>query len=123
MNVSIPVGIGELYDKISVLEIKSERITDEAKLTYVREELALLRKTAAEFPIDPSLYAELKKVNAGLWDIEDAIRMEESKKTFGEKFIGLARSVYVQNDQRAEIKRQINLASGSDIMEVKSYKG
>jgi hypothetical protein len=123
MKISIPVGLGELYDKISVLEIKSEKITDKEKLAYVNEELSALRETAKQFPVDPALYAELKDVNSRLWEIEDAIRVEESKKDFGEKFIGLARSVYVTNDRRAEIKKQINLASGSDIVEVKSYKG
>ena len=123
MKISIPVGLGELYDKISVLEIKSEKITDKEKLAYVNEELSALRETAKQFPVDPALYAELKDVNSRLWEIEDAIRIEESKKDFGEKFIELARSVYVTNDRRAEIKKQINLASGSDIVEVKSYKG
>lgn len=123
MKISIPVGLGELYDKISVLEIKSEKITDKEKLAYVNEELSALRETAKQFMVNPTLYAELKEVNSRLWDIEDAIRIEESKKDFGEKFIELARSVYVTNDRRAEIKKQINLASGSDIVEVKSYKG
>lgn len=123
MKISIPVGLGELYDKISVLEIKSEKIADPAKLVYVREELSLLKETAKQFPIEASLYNELKDVNLRLWDIEDAIRMEESRKDFGEKFIELARSVYVTNDRRSEIKKQVNLASGSDIVEVKSYKG
>lgn len=123
MNISIPVGAGELYDKISILEIKSERISDEAKLAYVRNELAALRNVAAGIPVDKALYAELKEMNERLWDIEDAIREEEARQSFGEKFIQLARSVYVTNDRRAEIKRLINLASDSDIVEVKSYKG
>ena len=123
MKISVPVGVGELYDKISVLEIKSEKITDEAKLVHVRRELSLLKETAAQFPIDEALYTNLKKVNLRLWDIEDAIRVEESRHDFGEKFIQLARSVYASNDERSKIKREINLASGSDIVEVKSYKG
>ncbi|MDR3401423.1 MAG: DUF6165 family protein [Chthoniobacter sp.] len=123
MNISIPVGAGELYDKISILEIKSERISNEAKLAYVRNELAALRNVAAGIPVDKALYAELKEMNERLWDIEDAIREEEARQSFGEKFIQLARSVYVTNDRRAEIKRLINLASDSDIVEVKSYKG
>jgi len=121
MQISIPVGLGELYDKISILEIKSERITDEAKLKNVRTELSLLKEEAAKFPINAVLYAELKNVNARLWDIEDAIRAEESRKAFGEEFIRLARSVYVENDRRAAIKQKINLASGSDIVEEKQY--
>jgi hypothetical protein len=122
MKISIPVGLGELYDKISVLEIKSEKITDEAKLKFVREELSQLKEIAAQYPVDAALYTELKDVNGRLWDIEDAIRVEESHQSFGEEFIRLARSVYVTNDRRAEIKREINMASGSDIVEVKSYK-
>ena len=123
MKISTPIGLGELYDKISILEIKSERISDETKLVYVRDELLLLQTIAKQFPIDPALYAELKNVNVRLWDVEDAIRIEDSHQEFGEKFIQLARSVYVMNDQRAEIKKRINLASGSDIVEMKSYKG
>lgn len=121
MNISIPVGLGELYDKISILEIKSARITDGGKLQFAQKELALLREIAAQHPTDPKLYAELKEVNERLWDIEDAIRVQESKKDFGDEFIRLARSVYVTNDRRAEIKKAINLASGSEIVEVKSY--
>jgi hypothetical protein len=123
MKISTPIGLGELYDKISILEIKSERISDGTKLVYVREELSLLQATAKQFPIDAALYAELKNVNVRLWDVEDAIRIEDSHQEFGEKFIQLARSVYVMNDQRAVIKKRINLASGSDIVEMKSYKG
>lgn len=122
MKISTPIGLGELYDKISILEIKSERISDEAKLTYVREELTLLKETATKFPIDPAPYAELKNVNARLWEIEDEIRVEESRREFGEKFIQLARSIYTLNDQRSKIKHEINITSGSDIIEVKSYK-
>jgi len=122
MNISIPAGIGELYDKISILEIKARRISDERKLSHVERELSLLREVAAKFPIETALYAELEEVNEKLWDIEDAIRIRESRLDFGEEFIRLARSVYVTNDRRADIKRQINLASHSGIVEVKSYK-
>ena len=95
----------------------------QGKARLCERELALLKETP-QFPVDPALYAELKDVNTRLWDIEDAIRIQESHKNFDDKFIQLARSVYVTNDRRAEIKRQINLASGSDIfVEVKSYKG
>ena len=121
MEILIPVGLGELYDKISVLEIKLERISDAKKLAHVQKELSLLRQAAEKFPIDQSLYAQLKEVNERLWEIEDAIRDEESRKSFGEEFIRLARSVYVTNDQRADIKKKINTDYGSGIVEVKSY--
>ncbi len=121
MNIRIPVGLGELYDKLSVLEIKSEKIQDEEKLAYVKHEHAELSAAAQPYPIDRGLYAKLKEVNLRLWEVEDRIRIEESKKDFGEEFVRLARSVYVLNDERADLKRSINLASGSDIVEVKSY--
>lgn len=121
MNVLIPVGIGELYDKISILEIKSEKVTDPEKLVHVHKELALLKDAAAKFPVDSTLYAELKDVNDQLWEIEIDIRAEEANKRFGEAFIRLAWSVSTLNDRRAEIKRTINLASGSDIVEVKQH--
>jgi hypothetical protein len=121
MKASVSVGIGELYDKISILEIKSERITDPIKLKNVYTELSLLQEESVKFPVDATLYGQLKDVNMRLWDVEDAIRMEESKKAFGEEFIRLARSVYELNDERAAIKQKINLASGSDIVEVKEY--
>ena len=122
MKPSVPTSVGELYDKISILEIKAQRIEDPEKLAHANKELTLLREIATQFPADKALYEELKGVNETLWDIEDAIRIEESNKRFGDEFIKLARSVYVTNDRRAEIKRQINLASDSEIVEVKSYK-
>ena len=123
MNVSIPVGLGELYDKISILEIKSGKIKDPAKLAHVRKELELLKKVAAPFPVDAALYAELTRMNARLWDVEDALRLKESREEFDHDFVRLARGVYATNDRRAEIKRLINVASGSEIVEVKSYEG
>ncbi len=122
MKPSVPTSVGELYDKISILEIKAQRIEDAEKLAHVNKELSLLREIAAQFPADTELYEELKKVNETLWDIEDAIRIEETNQRFGDEFIKLARSVYATNDRRAEIKREINLASDSEIVEVKSYK-
>ena len=123
MQISVPVGLGELYDKISILEIKSERITEAAKLANVRKELDLLKAAAARFPIDAALYGQLKEVNMRLWDIEDAIRIEESNRRFGEEFVRLARSIYKENDRRSEIKHRINTAAGSEIVEEKLYKG
>ncbi len=117
----IPASIGELYDKISILEIKAERISDPEKLRFVHTELAALRSIALRHPINTELYVKLKEVNKVLWDIEDAIREEERKQSFGDVFIRLARSVYKSNDKRSEIKKEINLNSGSEVVEVKSY--
>jgi hypothetical protein len=121
MNILTPVGPGELYDKISILEIKSEKITDEQKLALVRYELSELQKVAQPHPVDAALYAKLKDINLKIWAVEDDIRTEEKKQAFGEEFVGLARSVYILNDQRAMIKKEINLRLGSDIVEVKGH--
>jgi hypothetical protein len=124
--VSIPVAVGELIDKISILEIKSERIKDPAKLRNVISELAVLtdaRDNAVERSTNLTLRAsELKAVNEALWDIEDEIRVHERNKDFGERFIELARFVYHQNDIRAALKRQINELVGSALVEEKSYE-
>lgn len=124
-TLSIPVAPGELFDKISILEIKSERIEDPAKLKNVRRELALLESVRDDaglhHPELGDLAAALKAVNEDLWDIEDAIRDEERRGEFGEQFIELARSVYRRNDVRAGLKKKINFALGSEIVEEKSY--
>jgi len=121
IDVRAPISLGELYDKISILEIKTERISDAQKLVRIRAELSALREVAALYPADAQLYAQLKEVNLKLWDVEDAIREEERQKSFGDAFIELARSVYKLNDKRAATKKEINLRSGSAIVEVKSY--
>jgi hypothetical protein len=124
-TITVEISPGELLDKISILEIKLARITDDAKLENVRYELTLLRKIwdksvdTADAPND--LESELKAVNERLWEIEDAIRVCEADQNFGPKFVELARSVYTTNDRRAEIKRQINTRLGSSIIEEKSY--
>lgn len=124
--LKVPVSYGEVLDKITILEIKSERIMDEAKLKNIRRELDELNRTWADSGLDhpelPRLKASLKAVNESLWDIEDAIRVKESRSEFDDEFIRLARSVYVENDQRAAIKKDINLLLGSDLIEEKSYK-
>ena len=123
--VMIEVGPGELIDKITILNIKSERMSDAAKLANVRHELAVLEASRKANLQDSAelrrLEAELKTVNEALWVIEDDIRQCEADKDFGPKFIELARSVYKQNDKRAAIKKQINLLTGSAIIEEKSY--
>ena len=126
MILSVPVSVGEVIDKITILEIKEERIADAAKVANVKAELAALRPlvTGGVFDSDAvqGLTDALRAVNAELWDIEDDIRAEEAASRFGDRFIQLARAVYVTNDRRADLKKQINLATGSDLVEEKSYE-
>ncbi|MCL7714407.1 DUF6165 family protein [Stenotrophomonas mori] len=124
-EILVPVSFGELLDKISILQIKSERMDDAAKLANVRTELAALeqawsRHPAAAREVD-ALRAQLKAVNERLWDIEDAIRLKDRAQAFDDDFVALARRVYLQNDERARIKKAINLALGSEYVEEKSY--
>ena len=123
--IFVEIAPGELIDKITILEIKLERIREEVKLVNVRIELKALVKARnssinSDVKLD-SLSAELKSVNETLWEIEDNIRDSERKKDFGSKFVELARSVYVTNDKRAILKRQINELLGSSLIEEKSY--
>jgi hypothetical protein len=128
MTVTIEVSFGELADKISILEIKAARISDHVKLANVSRELASLRAAwnAARLPVsDPVLQeacAALRATNERLWDIEDEIRAKERSREFDEAFIDLARRVYITNDQRADIKRRIDLLLGSRFTEEKSYQ-
>jgi hypothetical protein len=124
--IQVPVSHGELIDKITILEIKSRRIADPAKLANVRNELELLNATwandaAARTDIGDER-ARLLAVNEALWEIEDRIRLKERAQAFDAAFIELARSVYVRNDERAAIKREINLKLGSQLVEEKSYQ-
>ena len=125
-EILVPVSFGELLDKIAILQIKSERMTDPAKLANVRKELEDLERTWMAHPAAGKdivrLRAELKAVNERLWEIEDDIRNEERAQRFGEEFIRLARAVYFENDERARIKKDINLALGSSYVEEKSYQ-
>ncbi|MBT3914991.1 MAG: hypothetical protein HN731_14050 [Rhodospirillaceae bacterium] len=122
----VDVAPGELIDKITILAIKSERMDDETKLVNVRHELDILTTTRDKdiqtSPELDALSAKLKAVNEALWEIEDDIRDCEAAKDYSQKFIDLARAVYVTNDERANLKREINLLLGSDIVEEKSYK-
>jgi hypothetical protein len=118
--LNIPASVGEVLDKISILQIKSDRITDGRKLANVRTELRHLTLAARDHRV-PELEAQLRAVNEALWDIEDRIRVKEKLGEFDAEFIELARSVYITNDKRAEIKREINLASASYLIEEKSY--
>ncbi|MBM3382429.1 MAG: hypothetical protein FJY29_08320 [Betaproteobacteria bacterium] len=123
-EVLVPVSVGELLDKITILQIKSERIEDQNKQVNIRKELSALLETCRNNSIDVThvLVRELKSVNEELWVIEDDIREKERAKTFDQKFIELARAVYVTNDKRFQIKSQINKAMGSAYAEEKSYK-
>ena len=126
MQLQVPVSVGEVLDKITILQIKLAHISDTAKRVNIQNELdALLPLVAGDaFTTDQmqGLMAELKAVNKALWDIEDDIREKEAAKNFDAEFIRLARAVYVTNDKRAEIKKQINLATGSALIEEKSYE-
>jgi uncharacterized protein DUF6165 len=125
-QISVPVSYGELIDKITILEIKSERIRDAAKVANVRVELDLLQETwRADAASGIDIAAErdaLRSVNEALWDIEDRIRVKEKAKAFDVEFIELARSVYIRNDERAAVKRAINEKLGSTLVEEKSYE-
>ena len=122
-QILAPVSIGELIDKITILEIKSEHMTN-IKLRNVNKELRLLKHILQDknIDIDKNLVNRLKKVNNNLWEIEDKIRIKESKKEFDKEFTELARSVYKENDLRATIKQKINYQYNSELMEEKSYK-
>ena len=122
----VPLSPGELLDKITILRIKVARIQDAAKLANVKRELSLLEKTwkesgaaAHDVALDERA---LENVNERLWDIEDRIREKEARQTFDRDFIELARAVYICNDERAAIKKRINLQLGSSLVDEKSYK-
>ena len=125
-EILVPVSFGELLDKLAILQIKSERMTDAGKLANVRNELSALETTWAAHPASQqditALRAELKAVNERLWVIEDDIRLQEKAQAFDGEFVRLARAVYFENDTRAKVKKDINLALGSAYVEEKSYQ-
>ena len=125
-DILVPISPGELLDKITILRIKAARMTDAVKVANVKHELSLLEKTWKESGAQVvdlgGDEAELTRVNEMLWVIEDEIRDEEHAHPFGEKFVELARSVYVTNDERAAIKKRVNAKLGSTLIEEKSYK-
>lgn len=126
MLLNVPTSPGEFLDKLTILEIKSERIADPAKLANVRRELELMRATWADSPLAAhdvtALVAGLRAANEALWEIEDRLRACEAGQRFDAEFVELARTVYHTNDRRAAIKRQLNLQLGSDLLEEKSYR-
>ncbi len=119
--IEIPVSIGEIFDKITILQIKQDEIKDPTKLKNVVKELALLSKKVESINVNPELLQKLKQINQQLWNIEDEIRICEKNKEFGKKFVSLARLVYITNDKRADLKKQINQETGSELVEEKSY--
>ena len=124
-KIIVEVSIGELLDKISILEIKQEKIKDTEKLKFINNEHAVLKdqleKNVKYDEILDKLYQSLKKINSKLWLIEDEKRLCEKEKDFGEKFIKLSRDVHFLNDDRAKIKLEINNHTGSKIKEIKEY--
>ena len=121
--MKIEISIGELVDKITILSIKLERVKDEVKLKNIKTEYNTLNNylNATIISKDSKEYKDLKYVNEKLWEIEDKIRIKEREGEFDDEFIQLARSVYFENDVRAEIKRKINLLTGSELIEEKEY--
>lgn len=124
-EIRVPISPGELLDKLTILRIKAERIADAEKLANVRRELALLEASWREAGAGLDLSDEeraLARVNGALWEIEDALREHEAAQRFDAEFIALARSVYQHNDERAAIKRRVNVKLGSALIEEKSYR-
>lgn len=131
LNISVPVSPGELIDKLTILEIKSRRIKNNQKLKTIRYELNLLKAILNRLLSENKSISEkvntsrkkLLEINKKLWDIENQIREKESSGTFDNKFISLARAVYITNDKRSEIKNKINTLFGAAIKEIKEYSG
>ena len=122
--ITIPVSVGELIDKISILQIKKSKVTDASKLAKVEKELSGLFKLAGPFLVNDSisvLYEDLLGVNSQLWNVEDKLRELEKEQRFEGEFVSLARTVYHLNDERFNIKNKINVLTDSDIQEVKQY--
>lgn len=125
MSVMIPVSVGELFDKITILQIKLQKITDISKLNNIKKEYDFLVEIATKIDADflsNSHYQKLFEINSELWVVEDSKRNHEANKDFGDDFIYWARKVYIKNDERARVKREINELYGSEIVEEKSYK-
>lgn len=124
MTINVPTSDGELLDKITILELKMEYIQDEGKLSNVEKEYFTLNSLMNSLHLSTeiqNLRKQLKDINRTLWNIEDKIRVKEKNKQFDEEFIELARSVYITNDERARVKREINVALESDLIEEKQY--
>jgi len=122
MKVNIPVSVGELVDKLTILDIKLENITDENKLIHIRKEKEELEKLYLDFTEMQANRDVLYQINRGLWIVEDELRRKEKEQEFDSEFVRLARDVYHINDKRFEIKSKINILTRSDIKEMKSYE-
>ena len=122
--VSVPVSIGEMIDKLSILQVKKTKISDETKLKFVNKEFEILYNLSSVYLNNveiESLYHQLVEINSALWDVEDNLRIIEKEKRFEGEFISLARKVYFTNDERFRLKNEINLLTFSEIREVKDY--
>ena len=122
MEILVPISLGELYDKFTILRVKMNRIEDEEKLKNIIKELDLLKQITSKHPIEAHFMIDLYNVNDHIWVTEDNIRKKEQKKEYDDIFVSFARDIYHNNDKRAEIKREINLKYESDIIEEKSYE-
>ncbi len=118
---NIPISLGELFDKYTILLLKQKYIKATDKLSKINKELNYLKEHISKYELDNNLFNEMYNINQILWEIEDNIRIKEFKKEFDEEFIKLARSVYINNDKRALIKNKINNYFNSDIIEIKEY--
>ena len=125
-HLLIPVSIGELYDKYTILSIKHEKITDPVKQEMVKKEMNYLQDVMLDIktfpPSETTLVEKLKTINTELWDIEDKLREKERRKEFDHEFIELARSVYKTNDERSKVKNEINTIFNSELIDIKSYE-
>ena len=121
--INVPISVGELIDKITILEIKKDKLKN-LKLKNILKELSFLRAVLEKnnILIPDEIYFQLKSINLKLWDIEDKIRIKEKNKEFDDEFIELARSVYLNNDRRSETKKELNIMFNSEIIEEKSYE-
>ena len=126
MDIKVDISLGELVDKITILEIKTNKINSSLKLENINKELTSLKKTLAELNLINNefklIYRDLKKVNEELWDIEDKIRILEKNNKFDDEFIEIARGVYISNDKRFELKYKLNKLFDSKFVEEKSYE-
>jgi hypothetical protein len=122
--ISIPVSIGEIIDKLSILQVKKNKVKDNTKLEFIDKEFELLYNFSSEYLNNPKtelIYHQLVSVNTNLWEIEDELRIMEKEKNFGDEFVSSARKVYFTNDERFRLKNEINLITESEIREVKEY--
>ena len=122
--ISIPVSIGEMIDKLSILQVKKNKVKDKTKLEFIDKEFELLYNFSSEYLNNSKtelIYHQLVSVNTNLWEIEDELRIMEKEKNFGDEFVSSARKVYFTNDERFRLKNEINLITESEIREVKEY--